>query len=122
MTVSVRHKSRQAVAQKVLLWNAAKGESVREYKHLPDQMKKIALTADGTGIATLGESENRIRFWDLAGGPERYPAPDGHSGSVFALMFSPDGRVLASGAGDHTLRFWNVATRKQELVLQPLHI
>lgn len=32
----------------------------------------------------------------------------GHSYRVLYLAASPDGRTLVTGAGDETLRFWNV--------------
>jgi WD domain, G-beta repeat len=35
----------------------------------------------------------------------------GHSESVLAVAFSPDGRRLASGSGDTTLRFWDLETQ-----------
>lgn len=34
----------------------------------------------------------------------------GHSEAVIAVSFSPDGRYLASGSGDMTVRFWDVNT------------
>ena len=34
----------------------------------------------------------------------------GHSNSAFSMAFSPDGRLALSGAGDKTLRVWEVAT------------
>jgi cell division cycle 20-like protein 1 (cofactor of APC complex) len=32
----------------------------------------------------------------------------GHSFRVLYLAMSPDGRTIVTGAGDETLRFWNV--------------
>ena len=32
----------------------------------------------------------------------------GHSGVVYSVTFSPDGKTLAAGADDKTIRTWNV--------------
>jgi len=36
-----------------------------------------------------------------------------HVGRIFALAFSPDGKTLAAGGWDGSLRLWDVATRKE---------
>jgi WD40 repeat protein len=41
----------------------------------------------------------------------------GHRNTVRGLAFSPDGRILASGAQDDTTRVWDVATGRAIAIL-----
>ncbi|KAF3619702.1 Fizzy-related protein -like protein [Capsicum annuum] len=58
-------------------------------------------------VSTHGYSQNQIILW-------KYPTMSkiatltGHTYRVLYLAISPDGQMIVTGAGDETLRFWNV--------------
>jgi len=62
-------------------------------------------------VSTHGYSQNQIVVW-------KYPSMTqvasltGHTYRVLYLAMSPDGRVVVTGAGDETLRFWSIFGRR----------
>ena len=43
---------------------------------------------------------------------------EGHSGGISAVVFSPDGQLVASASGDSTVRVWETATGQCHSVLK----
>jgi RNA polymerase sigma factor (sigma-70 family) len=70
----------------------------------------LAAAPDGVTIAAGGERpETDIQLWDLPTRRVRRVLA-GHTDSITALAFSPDGRLLASGSQDRLIRVWDLTT------------
>jgi WD40 repeat protein len=81
----------------------------------------LALSPDGRLLASgsydspddtpPGRPCDNLILWDTETG-KKVAALPGHRTSVRSLAFSPDGRTLASGSRDHTIKLWNVKSRE----------
>jgi WD40 repeat protein len=65
----------------------------------------VSWSPDGRHIA--GTSEGAVRVWDAETGTLQH-ALLGHSGSVFAVAWSPDSSRLVSGGSDGTAKVWEI--------------
>jgi eukaryotic-like serine/threonine-protein kinase len=86
-----------------------------------DTVLRIAFSPDGRRLASTGK-DNTVKIWNLtSSGEPGAPASggtvlaalrtlQGHSRTVNALAFNPDGRLLASASFDHTVKLWDAAS------------
>src|SRR5262249_18877215 len=95
----------------VKLWDVTSGNLVREFKPAPEP-KPIAPKKDEMKKEDAGS-------W-FCGGPvkkeepkkDEPPGPPGHRDQVFTMALSQDGKFLATGSSDRTVKLWEVATGK----------
>ncbi|MEM9246560.1 MAG: WD40 repeat domain-containing protein, partial [Cyanobacteria bacterium P01_F01_bin.153] len=59
-----------------------------------------------------------VRLWSLAG--EELQQFTGHTDWVFSVDFSPDGKTLASGSYDGTVKLWSLAEAKETSESAPI--
>jgi WD40 repeat protein/serine/threonine protein kinase len=86
------------------------------------QGNNLAFSADGSllawtegGVDELDKGE--VRVWDWQAGRQRLILR-GHTGPIGSLAFSPDGRRLATGGADQTIKLWDLATGQEALSLR----
>jgi WD40 repeat protein/uncharacterized caspase-like protein len=58
------------------------------------------------------ETVGQVKLWDVASGRE-IGAIKGHGRGVSNVIFSRDGKMIATGGTDNTIKIWDVATRSE---------
>jgi RNA polymerase sigma factor (sigma-70 family) len=97
----------------VRFWDATTGKLMKELMTEAHSSRPIALSPDGTLLATGGKS---VKLWDARTGKflrELF----GYLKKTQAITFSADGRLLFSGGSYGTTNAWEVATGRHLVTL-----
>lgn len=96
----------------IRFWNTLTGQNLQSMD-TGSQVCNLAWSKHSNElVSTHGYSQNQILIW-------KYPSMvqlaklTGHSYRVLYLAVSPDGEAIVTGAGDETLRFWNVFNKSR---------
>ncbi|OWA49915.1 Fizzy-related protein-like protein [Hypsibius exemplaris] len=96
----------------IRFWNTLTGQALQAVD-TGSQVCNLAWSKHAAElVSTHGYSQNQILLW-------KYPSLTqiakltGHTYRVLYLAMSPDGESIVTGAGDETLRFWNIFSKSR---------
>jgi WD40 repeat protein len=92
------------------------GETMKEFTAGdPNDTGPVVCRPDGARVAAANRYDKEIHLWDVDDG-QLLDTLKGHTGPIWTLAFRRDGKVLASGSDDGTVRLWSLETGKNEVL------
>ncbi len=103
----------------VRCWDVRDGKCLKTWQGYASWVQSVAFSPDGKILAS-GNEDWTVRLWDVGINQELKTARaetkavilQGHTGWVCSVAFSPDGKTLASGSSDRTLKLWDARDGK----------
>ncbi|MBX9788407.1 MAG: hypothetical protein K2Y37_05785 [Pirellulales bacterium] len=107
----------------VKLWDIPSRQRLETFGQALAEVNAVALSPDARRVVA-GGADNRIRLWQLSESAAEGTNPllvsrFAHEGPILRLVWSPDGKTIASSAEDRTVKLWNAGTVEERLLLPP---
>ncbi|HEV3116956.1 MAG TPA: sigma-70 family RNA polymerase sigma factor, partial [Gemmataceae bacterium] len=96
----------------IQIWNVGTGKETAQVAVEPGPVAHLAFVPGRNALAYVLWPEHFIQLVDIGTGQPSYQS-NGHRGQVQAIAYSPDGKRLASGSTDDTIRYWDASSGKE---------
>jgi biotin carboxyl carrier protein len=122
----------------IRVWDAETRQTLATFQVHSNMVRSVAFSPDGAILASASgnpsdpaDRSGEVIVWDVAPGVQlaamkfgrwsvagsdavadaagELPRQEGHRLAVWAVAFSPDGKTLATGSSDTTVKFWDVS-------------
>jgi WD40 repeat protein len=98
-----------ALGWTVKLWEVATGAELHDFPH-SNPVQSVAFSPNERILAS--RDYDTVKLWDVSTGKELRTL-NSSSSFTYSIAFSPDGKTLASGAGNKNVKLWDVSTGKE---------
>ncbi len=107
----------------ITYWKTADGSLARRVPGLSERLYDLAYSADGKWLATASGDPGQfgtVKLWAVEGSGDLKPSKTllESNDSVFAVAFSPDGKLLAAAGADRAIRIWEIPAGKQLALIE----
>jgi WD40 repeat protein len=99
---------------RIVSWEVASGKQLRKWEPSMRQVYSFVLSPDGSQLAIVrGRNSSRnvepcdVTIWDVKTG-KLVLTLHGHVNDVLAVDYHPEGKLLATGGSDGTVRLWDL--------------
>lgn len=102
-----QHLAAVDIRGRIMLWNPLTGQELGSLHNWRQMISREALSFSADGSTLASSNAHRVQVWNLDAANEKQTLA-GHNGGVPSLVFSHDGRRLASCGKDRMVRLWDV--------------
>jgi WD40 repeat protein len=97
---------------KARLWNMTTGKpsATVTADSVPNQLMAVAFSPVSDDLLAIATSEGTVVLWNTGAGKLVATLTADPDSGLYAIAYSPDGRLLATAEGNGTVQLWNTAT------------